>query len=182
MSPLSASERNRVQQYLRSAGDRVLGAIRKLGMPQMNFRPRHDRWSIAENLEHLTIVDRLVMSQILDVVAMQRTSNESQWAGKDDLLLERVRSRNPPMTAPEIICPARDANPERVAEDFELGRMRLMEFAGETNTPLRSYFFPHPVFGELDCYQWLLSSGGHYERHYEQIVEIKQDPGFLLAV
>jgi hypothetical protein len=29
----------------------------------------------------------------------------------------------------------------------------------------------HPVFGDLDCYQWILSMGAHAERHLKQILE-----------
>ena len=38
---------------------------------------------------------------------------------------------------------------------------------------LRSHFFAHVAFGDLDCYQWLVAMGQHTLRHVAQIEEIK---------
>lgn len=53
-----------------------------------------------------------------------------------------------------------------------------MMFASETQAELREHFFPHIVFGDLDCYQWLLVLGQHGLRHALQIEEIKNDPAY----
>ena len=172
MSPLTDGERSRIEEYLAEAGDRVLHATKVLTPAQMTFRPRHDRWSIAENVEHLTIVDRLVLGQIVEILSTGATFKESAWKGQDDALLERVRGREPAIKAPEIISPRGQADREQILNGFDSGRRHLSEFVKNTQAPLRSYCFPHPIFGDLDCYQWLLCSGAHYERHLEQINEV----------
>jgi hypothetical protein len=53
-----------------------------------------------------------------------------------------------------------------------------LRFAAVTHGDLRSYFFEHPQFGELDCYQWLLFVGAHSERHARQAEEVIADPNF----
>jgi hypothetical protein len=57
-----------------------------------------------------------------------------------------------------------------------------VEFAEETQADLRSHFFLHIVFGELDCYQWLVAMGQHTLRHVAQIEEVMRDPGFPVDV
>jgi hypothetical protein len=124
------------------------------------------------------MVDKLVLSQVVEVVAMEGQSKESAWEGRDESLLELVRRREPAMKAPEIISPCGESNSGQIVLQFNAGRWQLSEFIKSTTVPLRSYCFPHPVFGELDCYQWLLCSGAHYERHLSQINEVLETPGF----
>lgn len=38
----------------------------------------------------------------------------------------------------------------------------------------RALSFPHPVWGPLDLYQWLLFIGAHEDRHLAQIEALKQ--------
>jgi DinB superfamily len=178
MSSLTDAERKRVYDYLADAGDRVLSATHALTPAQLRFRPRHDRWSIAENIEHLAIVDKLVLSQVIEVVAMEVQCKQGAWRGRDEALLELVRRREPVMKAPELISPSGDAEPGEIALRFDAGRRQIAEFIKSTSSPLRSYCFPHPVFGEMDCYQWLLCSGGHYERHLLQINEVMKATDF----
>lgn len=178
MTALTEAERIRVQNYLATAGDHVMRIAKLLSADQLSFRPRHDRWSIAENIEHLSIVDGLVLGQILEIIGIGGPPTESAWKGSDDLLLEKVRTREPALKAPEIIAPHAERRPVEIILQFETGRSRISDFIRSTPAPLRSYCFPHPVFGELDCYQWLLCSGAHYERHLLQIHEVQGSPDF----
>jgi hypothetical protein len=178
MAALSEAERARVQEYLAAAGDRILSVVKALSPGQLRFRPRHDRWSISENVEHLSIVDRLVLGQIVEIIAIDGHRKESAWKGREDLLLEQVRRREPALKAPEIIAPRAQVQPDEIVQQFESARSHISQFIQSTRAPLRSYCFPHPVFGDLDCYQWLLCSGAHYERHLQQINEVKESPDF----
>ena len=181
MSSLTDIERKRVQNYLSDAGDKILSTTEALASTQLAFRPRHDRWSIAEIIEHLTIVDRLVLGQITEVLELPGCFKESSWKGEDDALLRRVRCPEPVMKAPDIIAPHADESAAEILLHFATSRSRLSEFVGNTNAPLRSYCFPHPVLGELDCYQWLLCSGAHYERHLLQIAGVMRTPDFPIG-
>jgi hypothetical protein len=179
MAQLTDSERTRVQTDLTTAGDRVLSVARALSPAHLRFRSRHDRWSIIEIIEHLSIVDSLVLGQVIEIIATDCQPKESAWKGRDDFLVSQVRSRQPALTAPEIIAPHGELEPGATLDRFESGRSRICEFIRTTTAPLRNYCFPHPVLGSLDCYQWLLCSGAHYERHLEQINEIREGPDFI---
>lgn len=54
---LSAEERKRAAAYLTRTQDSLLQAIADLTDWQWHFKPAADRWSIAEILEHLVIVE-----------------------------------------------------------------------------------------------------------------------------
>ena len=58
-------------------------------------------------------------------------------------------------------------------EEFEKVRGRTLTFTEGTSGDLHDHFFPHPVFQELDCYQWLILLGLHADRHISQMEEIK---------
>jgi hypothetical protein len=66
--------------------------------------------------------------------------------------------------------------------EFDAARERTIEFAttAADAKELRHYFTPHPLFGELDCYQWFILAAGHSERHCNQCAAIKASAGFPL--
>lgn len=178
MNPLTPSERSRIDQDLAEVSGKLLNTIEHLSARQLAFRPRDDRWSIAENVEHLSTVDHLVLGQIFELVDAGGPVKVSSWVGRDEALLEQVRRPEPPIKAPEIIAPRGTADPKEILTQFRLGCQRLSAFAATTDAPLRSYCFPHPIFGELDCYQWLLCAAAHYERHLTQIRGVMAMPDF----
>jgi hypothetical protein len=61
--------------------------------------------------------------------------------------------------------------------EFRARRAQTIEFAESTQADLRSHFFAHITFGDLDCYQWLVAMGQHTLRHVAQIEEIKRSGG-----
>ena len=63
---------------------------------------------------------------------------------------------------------------------------RLVSRAGRAQTvtlfkstaDLRDHAINHPVFGQLDGYEWVLAVAAHSARHTKQILEVKADPNF----
>ena len=179
---LTQAERERVTNYLAEAHDQVLQSVRHFSAEQLDFKPEPDRWSISENVEHLTIVHNLILSHIEQVTVSLSSSKESGWKSRDDALLEEVKNRRTPLEAPEILWPKNQLQHEELFQRFEAVRDRLREFAATNNAPLRSLCFPHPVYGELDCHQWLLLMGAHCERHLAQIREVTSSADFPTLV
>jgi DinB superfamily len=169
---LTQAERERLTKYLGETHGQVLRTVRAFSAQQLDFKPEPERWSISENVEHLTIIHNLVLKYIEQVLASPASSKESAWKGRDDAMLEQRRSRLTPLKVPEIGWPRNQWTHEELFRRFADIRDRMTEFAATTNMPLRSYCFPHPVYGETDCYQWLLSTGAHCERHLAQIHEV----------
>jgi len=67
---------------------------------------------------------------------------------------------------------------DQLVREFEAARKRTSEFAATTSADLRQAAFPHPMFGPLDCYQWLLLIAAHGERHRAQAEEVMADANF----
>lgn len=175
---LTQAERERLTRYLAETHDQVLRTVRGFSDRQLDFKSVPDRWSISENVEHMTIVHNLVQDYVEQVIASPASSKESAWKGRDDALLDHIRSRSTPLKVPEIGCPKSQWAHDELFRRFEAIRSRMSEFAATTNAPLRSFCFPHPVFGEKDCYQWLLGMGAHCERHLAQIHEVTLSADF----
>lgn len=172
MEKMTDQERTRLTGYISETGVLVRNTVARLSHDQLRFRPGHDRWSIGEILEHLTTLETLVLAQIQDVVGTPGSPEKSAWVGQDDELIEQVKSRVPPIKAPEIISPQSGKELSEVIAEFQKAHDRVWSYATTTEDPLRSYCFAHPVLGNLDCYQWLLCQGAHRQRHLLQIYEV----------
>lgn len=180
---ITADERQRLTQYLAETRERLLGTTRGLTPEQLAYKPAPGRWSVAENLEHLTIAENRVLHSRIGEVLRGPTdpAKQSVWEGREEALMEAVANRTTRYQAPEFAQPTGQWEHEELFRQLEAARRRTLEFAATTNAGLRQHFFPHPVFGELDCYQWLLIMGSHFERHRQQIEEIMTDANFPRA-
>jgi hypothetical protein len=58
---------------------------------------------------------------------------------------------------------------------FRQRRAETIVYAETVEGDLRSHFFAHVAFGDLDCHQWLVAMGQHTLRHVAQIEEILRD-------
>lgn len=180
---ITSEERRRLANYLRETRERLLHVTRNLTPIQLEHKPSPGRWSVAENLEHVTVVEDRVLVRIGKTLQESPdSSKQSAWRGRDEELIQAVESRTPRLEAPEIIQPTRRWRYHELFRQLEGVRQRTCEFVEETNAELRRHCFAHPVFGEIDCYQWLLAMGAHFDRHRAQIEEIKVDANFPGAV
>lgn len=178
---LTAGERDAALKHLQTTHDAFLKSISGLSEKQWRFKPAPDRWSVAEVAEHITVTESallgLVQKQILASPAAPDKRVEVQ--GKDELILTKVPDRSRKAQAPEFLKPTnRWANREELTKTFEEERKATEDYVKTTNDDLRDHFGPHPVFGSLDGYQWILLISAHSERHTKQIEEVKADPGF----
>jgi DinB superfamily len=171
---MTAVERKLLTDYLDETGNRVLDeTVRRFSPEQLTFNPEPGGWSIAQNVEHLSVVERLVLKEIQHLIDTPEAAKQSAWSGRDNDLLSEARRRTPTLEAPEIIQPQVGSNRAVIFREFERAHHCLIEFAETTEAELRLFCFAHPIYGELDCYQWLLLSGGaHCERHLAQIHDL----------
>ena len=70
--------------------------------------------------------------------------------------------------------------PEAALKNFEQSRAKTIALANSRDD-LREHAAPHPVFKQLDAYQWLLFLSGHSTRHTAQSQEVKATSGFPAA-
>lgn len=150
-----------------------------LSPSQLHYKPAPDRWSVAECLEHIIVVEGGILGNVEK--AMQRAADSTSPAMGDDDLVRRVAGRANRVKGPERLMPTGRWPHDKLLSEFEAVRNRSVEFAANTQAELRQHTFPHPIIGSCDCYQWLLFIAAHGERHRAQAEEVMADPGFPRA-
>jgi len=178
---LTAEEREAALKHLQTTHDAFLQSISGLSEKQWRFKPAPDRWSVAEVAEHITITESTIFGMIQKQVMASPAAPDKrpEVKGKDETILTAVPDRSHKAQAPEFLKPTnRWANHDELVKAFEEERKATMDYVKTTNDDLRDHFAPHPVFGPLDGYQWILLISTHSERHTKQIAEVKADPNF----
>jgi DinB superfamily len=190
---ITGAERNAMFARFLETRDLVHRTAHGLTPAQLQYRPGVSRWSVAENLEHITIVEQHILAGLTRT--LQKAPDPAKKpAMTDEQLLANFGRVVQPITAPEPLRltsrgPCDDLVPLRptsrwplsnLLNEFDAPRQRTVEFAttAADTKELRHYFMPHPLFGELDCYQWFIIAAGHSERHCNQCAAIKASADF----
>jgi hypothetical protein len=179
MEPMIApAEREVMMARLTETRDLVRRTVEGLSPAQLQYRPAPDRWSVAENLEHMTLVEQRILAGLV------RTLDEPLDATKksaltDEQLFQNFGRVTQPLSAPEPMRPTSRWPLDDLLKEFDAARRRTIEFAATAcGKDLRHHFMPHPFFGELDCYQWFILAAGHSARHCHQCAGVKSSAGF----
>ncbi len=166
-------------KHLEGTREEIVKVTEGLSEAQWHFKPAPDRWSVAECLEHIAVVEeflfQMVNEQVMKAPTEARTAEEVK--ASDQKVLTLVADRSQRFQAPEPVRPAgRWATPEDTLKHFLESRARSLEYL--KNTPdLRAHVAESPL-GKLDAYQWLLYISSHSERHTKQIKEVMADANF----
>ena len=180
-APLSAGEREQAVHLLAESRLGFLKAIEGLSVAQWTFKPAPDRWSIQECAEHIVSVEQLVQGQVIAklLAGPPEPSRRAEVKYTDGFLITAMPDRSHKAQAPEMLVPkGRLATQEAVRTSFEACRKTLLDQVATSKIDWRTRFAPHPFFGTLDAYQWVLLSTGHTLRHTLQIEEVKRSPGY----
>jgi hypothetical protein len=164
-------------EYLNRTRLEFLSAIANLSEEQWRFKAGANCWSIAENAEHLAIVENRVganLDRMPDAAAAE--------PGRDDEVIDQhvcreVEDRTTKQRAPEFIQPSGTWMPSDCVAHFEKGRNDILQRLDKAEY-LRGHVIPHPLLGPWDGFQWILAVSAHTARHTAQIREVKSDPNF----
>jgi DinB family protein len=176
---MTPAERERVATYLSETRENLLRTTRGLSPTQLQYKPAPDRWSVAECVEHIIVVEDVILSNIHK--ALQREPESTKPAMSDDEMLRTVTDRTNRIKGPDRLMPSGRWAHDQLLSEFETARKRTADFVAATSAPLRQYGYPHPIFGQFDCYQWALCIAAHGERHRVQAEEVMSDSGFPRA-
>ena len=182
---------------------RLAARLENLSEAQQTFRPTEGAWSIAEIVDHLSIIER----NMVQLVGVLLKKSEGATAGSNvadvgdkgdkgngdvqtaatgappfqpfslDTYVEQIRDVK--LTAPERVRPGGD-----VMLADALAALRRTRAEIEAMRPrleaadLCAATYPHPAFGELNTAQWLAFIGEHEARHLRQIDNLMAAPGF----
>jgi hypothetical protein len=171
-------EREQAVRYLADTRAGVIEAVKGLSEAQFNFKPGPDRWSIAECLEHIAIVENAVLSGVR--VRLEKgpaPAADRDVKQIDAMILTTVPDRSTKVKAPAQLVPTGNSAPAANLEHFLASRQQTVNWL-KSDSNLRGHSVDHPVLGPLDGYEWILAAAGHSERHTKQILEVKADPNF----
>jgi hypothetical protein len=161
-----------VVESLTTDRDRLRAAVEAVPPPLRARRPSQDRWSVAEVLEHLSIVEGRVLMMLTPMIAAAPVA-EGPRSGATAFDRAPLLDRGNRITAPEQIQPTGKVTAEDAWTSLERTRRDLLRLLGTAeDRDLTRIGRVHPVLGQLDGYQWITAVGGHEHRHAKQILEI----------
>ena len=155
--------------------ERIYRRAEGLSDEQLNARPNPHAWSVAEIIEHLTMIE----GRLLGMMKMLLTKAEAASAPVNTAAVEMKpfsldqfveRARNEKYTAPESAHPSGKEQLSDLLSRMRQTREELHSLSPRIlATDLSAVVYPHPAFGPLNFYQWLAFIGIHEERHLGQI-------------
>ncbi len=155
---------NADRRALRAAVERVPASLRTV-------KPAPDRWSVAEVLEHLSIVERGALMRVRALI--QEAPAVDAPAALTPIDRDFLKNRTKRIMAPDRIQPTGTVSVDAALTALENSREELLAVLGEAEgRDLSQVTQPHPALGPLDGYQWIAIIGGHEMRHSLQIEEI----------
>ena len=174
--------------------------VETLSEAQQTFRPSAGVWSVAEIVEHLSIIEQSMVRLIgmllnKDESAAAENSNAPTGgdapAGKAahasatarpfkpfslDHFVETIRDKK--LTAPEQVRPGGEAPLADSLASLQRTRAAVESFHSRLNIAGLDCTYAHPYFGELNAAQWLAFIGHHEARHLRQIESLLDAPEF----
>ncbi len=180
--PVTEQERAYAIEVLESTQVALHQALAGLTDAQLSFKPtdRPHRWSIAQNVEHIVLVEGGIFGAIqkgMTYPANPEKRAELKYSDVD--VIKAVRSRTVTLPAPDPFVPTgRFSSIDDALAAFDQQRAAAIGFTYNVADDLRTHFFRHIALGWLDSYQAILLLASHGERHRKQIEEVKASPGF----
>jgi hypothetical protein len=175
---LTHADREKGLQYLEQTRDGVVAAAKGLSEAQLTFKPAPDRWSVAEVLEHITVVEGAIYQNVTErIMKAPAGAADRDTAKIDAAVFGRIPDRSHKVKAPEEFVPTGRWPATDTLDQFLKARARTIALF-ESTPDLRAHVGGQSPLGPLDGYEWLMYTAAHSERHTKQILEVKADPNF----
>lgn len=164
-------------EYLDATRSELGAAVENIPTGLRDERPAADRWSAAEVLDHLHIIERQVAQMLSGRIAAAKAAGLVPETDRSSVLDSvdrgRITDRSRRITAPEFIRPQAGCDTASVWAALQQSRASLSAAILEGDGfALGNVVHPHPVLGPINLYQWLVFVGSHEARHTAQIREI----------
>jgi len=159
-----------------SSHERLLALLATIPEDRWSLRPVADRWTIAEIIEHLSLVNRgflRIAGKLL------REATESGAGPAVPFEFGSVLPSSPPESPlPPVKAPPQVEPTGGVPVETSLAQMKET-LAGFRNlqpqleaVDLCGPTFSHPRLGALTAYQWMILLHEHQDRHAKQIAAV----------
>lgn len=143
---------------------------------QANALPEGGQWSIAQIVEHLSLVEdgmTRISARLLSKAKEDGKAADGNVKISAEFLQRIAGANERRFNAPEIVHPTGNQTIAESLVKMEENRRKLNELRPLfESVECSDYKFPHPAFGELTAHEWLALLGGHEARHTAQIKRI----------
>lgn len=140
---------------------------------QLNAMPKGERWSVAQIVEHVAIVNEgalRICSKLLGKSEAAGKTNDGSVFISPEFIEAAASAIGQKLEAPEFVRPINNIPVEDSVAKLDDLQARYLDlkarFEGLDGIEAK---FPHPYFGDLSAQEWLLLSGAHEIRHLKQI-------------
>ena len=172
---MDPDERSTILDQLGQGRAAVSAEVGTLSEHQAAWCPDANRWSIRDCVEHIAIVETMM----LDLIANRSFSFEPVASGREDRYLLHSTNRSRKFQAPDRVRPAaRFPTLQSALRAFVEARESSARYIETVGDDLRARKTLHPIAGEITCRECLALLIGHPLRHLDQIREIRSTPGF----
>lgn len=135
-------------------------------------------WSVAEHLEHLVMIEDSI-GRLISTMAKQLRASNAMDSATDSVLGSmdkfQLTANNVKLVAPEPYRPTGTLSAHDALEQLRAVRVRVLQGVQKASgLDLTQTRYPHPFFGPMDGYQWLLLIGQHEMRHLNQMKDVVQ--------
>lgn len=136
-----------------------------------------DRWSVAEILEHLGIVEGSITQLLGGHLNAARAAGLGVERETSPVVptvpVDRLLDRSAPMVAGARSLPTGDLGAHAAWEVLAERRRALRELLlAADGLALSEVIILHPLLGPLNVYQWLVFVGAHEARHADQVRDV----------
>src|ERR1051325_4738418 len=154
-------------------------SFERIPSDQRDRRPAADRWSAANIIEHLAIVEGRIAGRFAGLIADAKANGVAAEASTAPILptidMARVLDRTARVNAPDPIQPTGlTAEAAWTALEKSRAALRATIAAGD-GLALGTVSSPHPLFGPLSLYHWYAFLGAHEARHAAQLNDIARE-------
>ena len=165
-------------QHLEQSRASLRAAVDSVPAAHREQRPGLDRWSVAEVLEHLAIVERRIAGRLADALAAARASLQPAAVPPSSGVIDsgqvaRLADRSQRFKTSEASEPRGGLSADQAWTALEDVRADVARLVRESDAyALEDPIAPHPRFGPWTFRQWVVFAGGHDTRHADQIREM----------
>ena len=147
--------------------------VASLSDEQTAAMPEDEKWTIAEIVEHIAIVQdgmTKISAKLLTQAKAAGKTSDGTARLSENFATKAAEAQQLKFEAPDRVRPT---GTQTIAES--LTKMEETRRALEDLRPLfesvecSDFKFPHPFMGDLTAHEWLALIGGHEARHLKQI-------------
>lgn len=163
-----------IVEYIQAARVELENFVQSVPDALSQQRPAPDRWSVADNLEHLALIEDGCGRMISNIVKQVRAEGSPPEPDSSSLLdcldQYQIPSATRTVPAPDRVQPTSNVPVQLSMQNLRQARARLLQAVHDASgLDLTRGSVPHPLFGPFNGYQWLLLLGQHERRHMRQM-------------